>query len=357
MCIRDRETAQAELAAAKAAAFEPVTVTIEGEEVTLNSVDEIQNAITNLDIKLDEAVVALEDIHIDIANRATAWNVNAMIDHTTGSIMLNGVRASIEEVIDAVYYSGESQGWAAAVETLDLAGQLATLRGVGFVDADDIAALVQDAKDVNNWKALQAAIDANSNLGFGQWIEGADLSGNSEAGFTVAYNGTYGGFSTGNAHSIQQFVNDANGNPVFGDAATFIVGNGDLNGDNVLQENETGIVIYTTNDDIVPLDTKADTLNTTNGYSQSQFNGDREVSNYVTIDTGNSVEVILATGHDVNGAFFDIFDGVESKLEAYVEGYKDDYDKGYDDGFTDGYDAGWNDRDNDRDYGTTGSSR
>ena len=235
------------------------------------------------------------------------------------------------QIIEAVW----DNGWNQAAEALDTFGELALLRGVNAITTDEIAALVQDAKEVNDWKSLQAAIDANSDVNFGTWLENADvtpgMTPTSSAGFTVAYSGVYqNGYGSSKAYSISDVDNTAR--------ATFILGNHDANGDNVLQPEETGVVIYSTNEDLLPLGTSSADIDVAGGYS-SEYNSLKS-SDYVTINTGDSVQVIIETGYNADTGLFDIFDGIDSKLEAYVEGYKDGYDAGYADGYKEGFKDG-----------------
>ena len=121
---------------------------------------------------------------------------------------------------------------------------------VGAITVEEIEALVQEARDVNNWKSLQAAIDANSTVNFGTWLENANVTpgmpATSSAGFTVAYSGSYqNGYTSSKGYSISDVDNTAR--------ATFILGDHDANGDNVLQDSEVGVVIYSTNEDLLPL--------------------------------------------------------------------------------------------------------
>ena len=204
---------------------------------------------------------------------------------------------------------------------------------MGTVTPEVVAALTENARQVNDWKSLQAAIDANATVNFGQYVDGVDLSNNTaEDEYAVAYGyGGANGYGYGKAYSVEAL--DENGHST-GATSTFIIGN---------THEGTNVVIFSTNEDVLPLGTSATDIDPSGGYSSSNISTSRQITDYATINTGDTIQVILETGYNADGTIIDLFAGVDSKLEAYVEGYKDGYAKGYDDGYSDGYDDGFAD--------------
>ena len=229
------------------------------------------------------------------------------------------------EIINAVW----DNGWDQAAEALDTFGELALLRGVNAITTDEIAALVQDAKEVNDWKSLQAAIDAGSTISTGSVSYGV---GDVIEEGAVHVNGA----------SAIHFETADNS-----DAATVIFGSMEVNGELV-----SDVVVYSSNSDLISVGDAKSVVE-----ANFDVHGDRNPSNFISIVNEGGAQFIVEERYTSATNLATLFDAGTTKLDAYVEGYKDGYSEGYDDGFSDGYEAGWNDRDSNSDKYTTKSSR
>ena len=127
------------------------------------------------------------------------------------------------------------------VDLLDTVMELAVLRDVGAITVEEIEALVEDARDVNNWKSLQAAIDAGSTVIPNRVDYGIDhMNGTFDEGAVFMNGGSAMHFETSDNM----------------DAATVIFGSMEIDGEFV-----NDVVIYSSNEDLISVGTSEATVN------------------------------------------------------------------------------------------------
>ena len=253
----------------------------------------METTIAGLNNDVTRLTTQVETLSADISKMQSDFSAAVTSTLQDGGAYTFDASTPISEVVQHVYNAGSA-------DALEAVTGLQIALDVGMITAADITALTQSANEVADWKSLQAAIDASATVNSNSWLQGVDLSNGtptSTAGFTTAYSGSYqNGYTSSQAYSISDVDNTAR--------ATFILGDHDANGDNVLQDSEVGVVIYSTNEDLLPLGTNSADIDVEGGYSTAHAKV--SMSDYVTINTGNSVQVIIESGYNADTGLFDI---------------------------------------------------